>query len=119
VEFWSHGPKAEEQLIVEIRRAGKHGEGVYRRRQPTELPIDSCGGATWPVPDQSSAYGKVNVNTAPAGEIAQILGLSQKEADAIVKFRKDHGKFEDFDALGKVPGVDPKKLEKSREAIAY
>jgi competence ComEA-like helix-hairpin-helix protein len=66
-----------------------------------------------------AAFGKVNVNSAPAEEIAQITGLSQKEAEAIVKFRKDKGKFEDFDALGKVPGVDLKKLEKSRDAIAY
>jgi competence ComEA-like helix-hairpin-helix protein len=66
-----------------------------------------------------SAFGKVNVNTAPADEIAQIIGLSPKEAEAIVKFRKDKGKFADFDGLSKVPGVDPKKLEKSREAIAY
>jgi competence ComEA-like helix-hairpin-helix protein len=66
-----------------------------------------------------AAYGKVNVNTASADEIAQITGLSQKEAEAIVKFRKDNGKFEDFDALGKVPGVDLKKLEMKRDAIAY
>ncbi|HTS28042.1 MAG TPA: helix-hairpin-helix domain-containing protein [Bryobacteraceae bacterium] len=66
-----------------------------------------------------SAYGKVNVNTAPADEISQILGLSQKEAEAVVKFRKEKGKFEDFDALGKVPGVDLKKLETKRDAIAY
>lgn len=66
-----------------------------------------------------AVYGKVNVNNAPADEIVQIIGLSPKEAEAIVKFRKDNGKFADFDALGKVPGVDPKKLEKSREAIAY
>jgi competence protein ComEA len=66
-----------------------------------------------------SVYGKVNVNTAQADEIAQIIGLSPKEAEAIVKFRKDNGKFADFEALGKVPGVDPKKLEKSRDAISY
>ena len=66
-----------------------------------------------------AVYGKVNVNTAPADEIAQMIGLSQEEAEAIVKFRKDNGKFADFDGLAKVPGVDPKKLEKSREAIAY
>src|SRR5579871_2264393 len=53
-----------------------------------------------------SSFGKVNINTAPADEIAQILGLSQKESEAVVKFRKEKGKFEDFDALGKVPGVD-------------
>ena len=66
-----------------------------------------------------ATYGKVNVNTAPAAEIAQIAGLSQKEADAVVKYRKEHGKFEDFEALAKVPDVDARKLEKSRDALAF
>ena len=64
-------------------------------------------------------YGKVNVNRATADEIVEVLGLSPKEAALIVKYRKDNGKFEDFDALGKVPGVDLKKLERGREAISF
>lgn len=66
-----------------------------------------------------ATYGRVNVNTAPADEIAQITGLSQTEAEAVVKYRKDKGKFADFEALVKVPGIDSKKLEKSRQAIAF
>jgi competence ComEA-like helix-hairpin-helix protein len=64
-------------------------------------------------------YGRVNVNRATAGEISEILGLSAKEAEAIVKYRKDNGRFEDFDMLGKVAGVDLTKLEKNREAISF
>jgi competence protein ComEA len=66
-----------------------------------------------------AAYGKVNVNKATAEEIVEVVGVSLKEAEAIVKYRKDNGGFEDFDALGKVPGVDRNKLEKSREAIVF
>jgi competence protein ComEA len=66
-----------------------------------------------------AAYGKVNVNKATADEMVEVVGVSLKEAEAIVKYRKDNGGFEDFDALGKVPGVDRNKLEKSREAIAF
>ncbi len=66
-----------------------------------------------------SRYGRVNVNTAPAGEIAEALGLSDKEADAVVKQRQDKGKFEDFEALSKTPGVAVQKLEKSRDAISF
>lgn len=66
-----------------------------------------------------TAFGKVNVNTAKPEEIAQITGLSQKDAEAVVRFRKDKGKIEDFDALSKVPGIDTKILESHREAIAY
>jgi competence ComEA-like helix-hairpin-helix protein len=64
-------------------------------------------------------YGRVNVNRARAEEIAEVLGLSAKEAEAIVKQRKDSGRFEDFDELAKTPGLDPQKLEKSREAVAF
>ena|SRR5437588_6367861 len=66
-----------------------------------------------------AAYGKVNVNKAAADEIVEVVGISPKEAEAIVKYRKENGNFADFDALGKVPGLDRKKLEKSREAIAF
>jgi competence ComEA-like helix-hairpin-helix protein len=59
------------------------------------------------------------VNTAAAGDIAEVLGLTAKEAEAIVKYRKDAARFEEFDDLGKVPGVDLKKLEKRREAISF
>ena len=64
-------------------------------------------------------HGRVNVNRARAEEIAEVLGLTAKEAEVIVKQRKDGGKFEDFEALAKTPGVDLQKLEKSREAIAF
>ncbi len=64
-------------------------------------------------------YGRVNVNTAPASEIVEATGLSEQEAEAIIKYRKDKGKFEDFDALSKTPGVAVEKLEKSRDAISF
>lgn len=66
-----------------------------------------------------SQYGRVNVNRAQAAEIAEILGLTVKEAEAIVKYRKETARFEEFDDLVKVPGIDLKKLEKRREAISF
>ncbi len=64
-------------------------------------------------------HGRVNVNGASASEIAEVLGLTLEEADAIVKHRRANGKIEDFEALAKVPQVDVKKLEQRRASIAY
>jgi competence ComEA-like helix-hairpin-helix protein len=64
-------------------------------------------------------YGRVYVNGAPADEIAAILGLSTKDAEAIVAFRKANGPFPDFDALKKVPAIDVKKLEEHKDAVAF
>ena len=40
-------------------------------------------------------------------------------ADTIVKYRKEHGNFEDYDGFAKVPGLDLEKLEKKRDAISF
>ncbi|MCI0390803.1 MAG: helix-hairpin-helix domain-containing protein [Acidobacteria bacterium] len=64
-------------------------------------------------------YGRVNMNTATAVEIAEVVGLSEKEAEVIVKYRQEKGKFDDFEALSKTPGVAVEKLEKSRDAISF
>jgi competence protein ComEA len=64
-------------------------------------------------------HGRVNVNTAAASEIGLVLHLETGHATAIVKFREEHGKFADFDALTKVPGVPVEALRKVRDAILF
>ena len=99
-----------------------------KTRSQWEETIDTmiANGATGTEADFATAlayliavYGRVNVNKAPAGEIAEVLELAAKDADAIVKYREDKGKFEDFDALTKVPGLDLEKLTKKKAAISY
>src|SRR4029450_5681831 len=64
-------------------------------------------------------YGKVYINTAPAEEITTTLGLTNKDADAIVTFRKANGNFVDLDAVKKVPNIDVKIIEDHKDAVAF
>jgi competence protein ComEA len=64
-------------------------------------------------------YGKININRGDSKEIALVVNLSANDADAIVKYRSDHGDFADFDAVAKVPGIDVKKLEANKDAISF
>jgi competence ComEA-like helix-hairpin-helix protein len=64
-------------------------------------------------------HGRVNVNRAPAADMVEVLEISDTIATAIVNYRREHGGFEDFDALTKVPGIDRDKLEQKRDAIAF
>jgi competence protein ComEA len=64
-------------------------------------------------------YGKVYINTAPAEELTTTLGLTNKDADAIVTYRKANGNFADFDAVKKVPNIDVKLLEDHKDAVAF
>jgi competence protein ComEA len=64
-------------------------------------------------------YGKVNVNRAATREITAVLGLSAKEAEAILNYRRENGDFQDFDGLLKVPGIDVEKLKQGKDAVTF
>lgn len=62
---------------------------------------------------------KVNVNKADASELQSELQLVQKDATAIVGYRKQNGDFKTLDDLRKVPGIDAAKLESVKQKIAF
>ena len=64
-------------------------------------------------------FGSVSVNTASAEELSAVLGLSPKDANAIVEHRKAHGKFADAAALARVPGIDRARIEAQPEALRF
>ena len=64
-------------------------------------------------------YGKVNVNKAVKDDLVLIGGFTAAEADAVVQFRTANGTIADFAALGKVPGLDAKKLDEKRDALTF
>ena len=65
------------------------------------------------------ASDKVNVNTATAQELQDALALTSAEANAIVEYRRANGNFKDLAGLGKVSGVDAKKLEGKKDQIEF
>lgn len=60
----------------------------------------------------------ININNADAKAIAKALnGVGKVKSEAIVQYRKKHGKFGTADDLAKVNGVSRKTVEKNREDI--
>jgi len=64
-------------------------------------------------------YGRINVNRGTAKDLATVLKVSDKDAEAIVAFRTANGPFTDFDGLAKVPGIDMDTLKQNRDAVAF
>lgn len=64
-------------------------------------------------------YGMVWVNTASAKDLSSVLGLSSQEADAVLEYRKAHGKFADVAALSSVPGIDASKITAQPDALRF
>ena len=59
------------------------------------------------------------MNTAAAKELEAKLEISSKDAEALVRYREQNGKFQSFDDLKKVAGLDLKKLEAKKERLAF
>jgi competence protein ComEA len=59
-------------------------------------------------------FGGVNVNQAPADEIAKT-----REIDPKVKYRAANGEFKDLDGLKKVPGIDARAIEDRKDRIGF
>lgn len=61
---------------------------------------------------------KVNVNTASAEEISAVLtGVGLKKAEAIVAYRKSHGKFSSVEQLAEVKGIGEATISKNRDKL--
>lgn len=62
---------------------------------------------------------KINVNKATAMNLRSWLGMPEKEAEAIVAYRQQHGDYKSLDDLKKVPGVDPNYIESEKALLTF
>jgi competence protein ComEA len=60
----------------------------------------------------TSAFAKVNINTADAKELATLPGIGQVKAEAIITYRKANGNFKNIEELKEVKGIGDKVVEK-------
>lgn len=61
---------------------------------------------------------EVNINTATASELqASLIGIGEKKAQAIVEYRKEHGKFTKAEQLMDVKGIGESIFAKNKSHI--
>ena len=61
---------------------------------------------------------KININTANAEQIASAMtGVGENKAQAIVTYRKQHGKFKSLQDLEYVDGIGEKTVEKNKHKL--
>lgn len=60
----------------------------------------------------------VNINTADASTLARVLkGVGESKADAIVRYREEHGQFVDVYELANVKGIGERTVDANAERI--
>ncbi len=61
--------------------------------------------------------GKININKATVEELMTIPGIGQVQAQSIVDYRNENGKFNSIDELTNITGIGVKTLEKLRDKV--
>jgi competence ComEA-like helix-hairpin-helix protein len=64
-------------------------------------------------------WGVVWINRATADDLAQVIGLSPEDAEAVVAWRQEQGDFTDLESLKQVPGVDAAVIDAQADAIMF
>jgi competence protein ComEA len=67
----------------------------------------------------AQALPPLNVNTAKAIDLETRLSLRRSEAAAVIEYRAKHGSFKSIDDLKSVPGVDPAKITRKKDALVF
>ena len=68
--------------------------------------------------NERSISGVVNVNAATAEELSLLPGVGPAKAQAIIRWRTEHGAFKRVEDLSQVKGIGDKQLEKMRPHVA-
>ena len=60
---------------------------------------------------------KININTATAEELMQLIGVGPKYADRIIAYREKYGPFKTPEDIMQVSGIGQKTFEKNKKII--
>jgi competence protein ComEA len=64
-------------------------------------------------------WGAVWINSATPQDLVQVIGLPEEDAEAVIAWREEHGKFTDLEGLKEVPGIDPSAIDAQADAIMF
>lgn len=67
--------------------------------------------------EETSTDGKVNLNTATKEELMTLSGVGDVRAQAIVKYREEHGEFRSIEELMEVEGIKKGTFQKLKDQI--
>ena len=96
----------------EEAKAGTENNGTFVQNADNEKTD-----ATKSTDAGSTADGKVDINTAGKDELMTLSGIGEAKADAIIRYRDEHGKFQKIEDLMEVEGIKDGVFQKVKDQI--
>lgn len=90
--------KDEEQIYVPTQEETQNADG------PKDIGTDT-------------EDGKINLNTATKEELMTLAGIGESKADSIIRYREEHGKFQEIEDIMKIEGIKSGVFNKIKEQI--
>jgi competence protein ComEA len=97
---------------------------VYTREEAEAKGLDgsrnSAGSAAagdGASPSDPGGTAKVNINTAGREELMTLPGVGEAKADAIIRYRTDHGRFSSIEDIQNISGIKEKAIQKLKDYI--
>ncbi|KTD18920.1 ComEA family DNA-binding protein [Legionella jordanis] len=82
------------------------------------LPLQAAKPSPASTEKSLQAPAKINLNKADAKQLSQsVKGIGPKRAQAIVKFREEHGLFKSIDELAQVKGIGRQFVKNNLEQL--
>ncbi len=96
--------KVRDQMVIYVPK-----EGEEEKEQLTTFSDES--------ETATEKEGKVNINTADLSSLMTVNGIGQKKAEEIIRYREEHGSFQNVDELTNVSGIGQKTFESLKDSI--
>lgn len=100
----NHAMKLTDEFFIYIPEEGE---------EMTEMPLTVVQSPL----SNSTEDAKVNINTATESELMTISGIGPSKAEAIIRYREEHGLFSSIESLTEVSGIGQKTFEKLEHSI--
>ena len=108
------GGMKEEAAIQYLNQAAiaKDGQQIY---VPSVKEVQSENEAE--ATQKPEEDGKVNLNTASKEELMTLSGIGEAKADAIIRYREEHGKFQNPEEVMEIEGIKEGVFNKIKDQI--
>ncbi|MEM7402404.1 MAG: helix-hairpin-helix domain-containing protein [Myxococcota bacterium] len=93
---------------------------VPAQHTPAQRSMQMAGAAKIAVGKKSQrSRRKIDLNLATSKQLQQLKGIGQKRAEAIVRYRQQHGPFTRITQLFHIKGIGSKLLKKLQQQITF
>ena len=99
------------------REDGGAAGDTYRVETERTVYAEAAGDAEAAKTAGAAASGPLDINTATAEELQELIGIGPVLAQAIVDYRAEYGRFHSVDELLEVSGIGEAKLSGIRDGV--